>query len=90
MKIFFKPSFSGDFKKLPLNIKEEIRHTCFEIFPYLKDLRDFKEYEIKPMKGFRHYYRMKIKEYRLGFKRDNNSVIFMRVKYRKDIYKFFP
>lgn len=69
MKIFFKPSFTRDFKKLPPNIKEEIWNICFEIFPNLKNLRDIREYEIKPMKSFRNYYRMKIREYRLGFKK---------------------
>lgn len=90
MEIFFKPSFIKDFKSLPLEIKEEVKKICLEIFPKLEDIRDLIGYQIKPIKGFKSYYRIRIKDYRLGFKKENHSIIFMRVKYRKDIYRYFP
>ncbi|MBU4369479.1 type II toxin-antitoxin system mRNA interferase toxin, RelE/StbE family [Patescibacteria group bacterium] len=90
MEIFFKPSFIKDFKKLPEEIKNEIRRVCLIIFPSIKDLREFKEFEIKPIKGFKNFYRIKLKEYRIGFKKENSQIIFMRAKHRKDIYRYFP
>ena len=90
MKIFFKPSFIKDFKKLSVSVKMEVKNVCLKDFPALKNIYDFKEYKIKPIKGFKNYYRIRIGNYRLGFKKEDNLIIFMRVKYRKDIYRYFP
>ena len=91
MKILFKPSFIGDFKKLPLDIQREVRHICTEIFPKLKSLKGFCSYNIKPLTGFKSYFRIKLGSYRIGFKeRNDGGIEFMRVKHRKDIYKHFP
>lgn len=90
MQIFFKPSFASDLKRLPSDIQNEVRHICTEIFPKLKNLRDFSLYNIKPITGFRFYFRIKLNDYRIGFKKIGNVVEFMRVKHRKDIYRYFP
>ncbi|MEK7146719.1 MAG: type II toxin-antitoxin system RelE/ParE family toxin [Patescibacteria group bacterium] len=90
MKIFFKPSFIKDLEKIPLQIRSEIKIICFQIFPAANNLKTLKGYSIKPLSGFKHYYRLRFGEYRIGFKNENNEVIFMRVKNRKDIYKYFP
>jgi mRNA interferase RelE/StbE len=90
MEIFFKPSFIKDFKKLPKETKLEVKKLCLEIFPRIKDLRDLSNLNIKPIKGFRNFYRIKLKDYRIGFKKENNKIIFIRVKHRKDIYRYFP
>ncbi len=91
MKIFFKPSFISDFKKLPRDIQKEVRYICTDIFPKLKNVRGFSLYNTKPITGFRFYFRIKLGDYRIGFKkRVDNSIEFMRVKHRKDIYKYFP
>lgn len=91
MVISFKPSFIKDFKSLPMEIKIETRRICTDIFPKLKNLFDFQEYRIKKISGFSKYYRIKIDNYRIGFKKESGSEIcFMRVKHRKDIYKVFP
>ncbi len=90
MEIFFKQSFIKDFKKLPREIKREAKRICLEAFPFIRELREFKEFEIKPIKGFKNYHRIKLGDYRIGFKKENGKVIFMRVKRRKDIYRYFP
>ena len=90
MNVSFKPSFIKDFQDLPVDAKRAVKRICLIIFPKLKNLFDFREYKIKPIKGFKGYYRIKLVDFRLGFKKENNSVIFMRVKHRKDIYKCFP
>jgi mRNA-degrading endonuclease RelE of RelBE toxin-antitoxin system len=36
MEIFFKPSFIKDFKRLPKEIKPEVKKICFEIIPKVK------------------------------------------------------
>ena len=90
MDIFFKPSFIKDFKKLPKNIKADVRKICSEDFLIAKDLMEIRQVDIKLIKGFKNYFRVRIGDYRIGFKKEDQSVVFMRVKHRKDIYKIFP
>ena len=90
MEIFFKPTFIKDFKKLPKEIKLIVKKICFEIVPQAKDLKELSNLNIKPIKGFKNFYRIKLKDYRIGFKKENNKIIFIRVKHIKDIYKYFP
>jgi mRNA interferase RelE/StbE len=43
------------------------------------------------MQGFQKYYRIRIGEYRLGFEMiDAETILFILVSHRKDIYKYFP
>lgn len=90
MEVFFKPSFIKDFKKLPYETKNEVKNICYEIFPFLNNLKDFKGYKIKSIQGFKNYYRIKLGNYRIGFKKENENMIFIRILHRKDIYKNFP
>ena len=90
MDILFKPTFIKDFKKLPRKIKEKVRDLCLKDFVLINDLKDFKRFQIKPIKNFRGYYRIKLDNYRIGFKKTNGKIIFMRIKHRKDIYRYFP
>ena len=90
MEVFFKPIFIKDFKKLPRETRNEVKNICYEIFPPLNSLKDIKNYKIKPIQGFKNYYRIKLGDYRIGFKKENENIIFMRILQRKDIYKYFP
>jgi len=90
MEIFFKRTFLKDYKRLPKELLEEVKEICNSIFPRIKNLADFKEYPIRKIRGFKNYYRIKIGDFRIGFKKSDNQVIFMRVLHRKDIYKYFP
>ena len=45
---------------------------------------------VKKLKGFEEFYRVRIGKYRVGIKYDDNEVTFIRILSRKDIYKFFP
>lgn len=90
MKVLFKPTFIKEFNNLSKIIKEEVGKICLDIFPKLQNLREFKNYDLKSIKGFKNYYRIRIGDYRIGFKIESNAVIFIRVCHRKDIYKCFP
>jgi mRNA-degrading endonuclease RelE of RelBE toxin-antitoxin system len=70
MEIFFKPTFIKDFKKLPKEIKLEVEKICIDIAPNIKDLRDLKNLDIKPIKGFKDFYRIKINDYRIDSKKE--------------------
>ncbi len=46
---------------------------------------------IKKLSGFRDYYRIRIGEYRMGFElMDENTIRFIIIAHRKDIYRYFP
>jgi len=90
MEVLFKKSFVKDFEKLPKDIKKEVKEVCLLNFPEIKNLMEFTKYPVSKIKGFDDYYRIRIRNFRVGFKKVNQQIIFMRVLYRKDIYKYFP
>lgn len=89
MEVLFKPTFIKEFNNLQKSLKGEIGKICLEIFPKLQNLKEFRNYDLNPIKGFKSYYRIRIGDYRIGFKVESNAVIFMRVCHRKDIYRYF-
>jgi mRNA interferase RelE/StbE len=46
--------------------------------------------EIKKMSGGEGYYRLRVGDYRLGLAVEGDSVAFVRVLHRKEIYRHFP
>lgn len=91
MNVFFKPSFLKDLNKLPFHIRREVYYVCTEIFPAARDIRAIRGYDLKPLKGFKDYYRIRLEHYRIGFKRvKDDKIEFMRVLHRKDMYRHFP
>jgi mRNA interferase RelE/StbE len=51
----------------------------------LSDLRNTKKMVAKG-----NYYRMRIGNYRIGFKAETDGIILLRFMHRKDIYSYFP
>jgi len=46
---------------------------------------------VKKLTGFKNYYRIRIGDFRLGFEKINdNTIRFITVARRKDIYSVFP
>ena len=90
MKVVFKPSFLKELDKLPFEINRAVQEICFTIFPRAKNLSQIHDIDIKPLKGYKHYYRIRIGNYRVGFKHLNGTVMFIIVLHRKDIYRNFP
>lgn len=46
---------------------------------------------LKKISGFKTYYRIRMGEYRIGFEKiDNQTIRFILIAHRKDIYKSFP
>jgi mRNA interferase RelE/StbE len=46
--------------------------------------------QIKKLKGYNSFYRIKIGNYRIGFEVVSEILIFTRILHRKDIYRYFP
>lgn len=88
MKVTVQKLFEKDIqhisdKKLAAQVMTAIQtmETCNK----LSDLRN-----IKKMKAKGNYYRMRIGNYRLGFKAETETLILLRFMDRKDIYSYFP
>lgn len=90
MEVFFKPSFLRDFRKLPADIKRSTKHLCAGEFPKCASLGELNAWDIKKLWGYQNYYRVRIGDYRVGFKVEKNAATFMRVRHRRDIYRVFP
>ena len=90
MEVLFKRTFIKDFKKLPKNIQEKVREICLFIFPETKNFNEIRHFPVRKIQGFNIYFRIKVGNYRIGFKKEGQSIVFMRVLHRKDIYRFFP
>jgi mRNA interferase RelE/StbE len=89
MNIEFDKSFEKSLEKTrnkSLLRKIEMISIDFEKAETLADLSN-----IKKLSGYKFYYRVKIGDYRLGFEKiSENTLRFIIVENRKDIYKSFP
>ena len=90
MKVKITKNFYKDVEKLD-NIKiisavEKIVLTIENV----DSLHQIYWVNVKKLKGYNKYYRVRIWNYRLWFELQDNVVIFRRILPRKDIYKFFP
>lgn len=61
---------------------------AFDDIPKLHDMDDVKN--SKKIKVNKQFYRIRVGDYRIGFRLDNNILVFMRALHRKDIYRYFP
>ena len=90
MQVLFRPAFMKDFYALEPEMRLQVEKLCGEVIPTTKDIREIVGYDIKPLRGFKDCYRVKLGKYRVGFKREGEVIIFARVLHRKDIYRYFP
>jgi mRNA interferase RelE/StbE len=88
MQVFYEKSFLKDIKKInDKNIANKLKKILNK-FEEEANLTTF--LNVKKLKGFDNFYRIKIGTYRLGFKYENESIEVIRFLHRKDIYKLFP
>lgn len=88
MKTEFLESFLTDLEKvknakLLTKIREAIENVEESNSP--QEIRNFKK-----LKGSKTYYRIRIGQYRVGLKMENDTIIFIRFLSRKEIYRYFP
>ncbi len=90
MKAEFKPSFKKDFQTLESVIQRRVSLFCLEIVTVAESQKDLFTHGVKKLAGWGSYYRVRIGDYRIGFKIEGSTIIFMHVLHRKDIYRHFP
>ena len=89
MKIEFDRSFYKSLDNISENkVLTKLQNIIIEINKarYLSELKN-----VKKLTGFKSYYRIKLKDYRIGIELINASTVrFILICHRKDIYKKFP
>ncbi|HOJ72202.1 MAG TPA: type II toxin-antitoxin system RelE/ParE family toxin [Syntrophorhabdaceae bacterium] len=88
MKTLYKRTFIRDLSSLPEQVKEKIQAIVFNEIPNMQDISQISG--LKKIRGHKRYYRIKIGDYRIGIEIRENTIVFMRVLHRKDIYRYFP
>ena len=88
MKLIVQKVFEKDISKISnkkLAVQVSVAIEEMEQAFKLTDLQN-----IKKMIGKGNYYRMRIGDYRLGFKVKSGNIVLLRFLNKKDIYKYFP
>jgi mRNA interferase RelE/StbE len=89
VKIKFKKSFAKDLKKrsqerkLLSRVQEAIQ--AVEDTPSIHEIKN-----LKKLKADGNYYRIRLGDYRMGLKIEEETVVFVRLLHRSDIYRYFP
>lgn len=89
MIVEFDRSFSKSIDKLK---NKRIKEKTIKFIEEVENINSIKQLtSIKKLKGHKIYYRKKIGDYRIGFEyQKNNTVVFIIIAHRKDIYTLFP
>lgn len=89
MKVAYLPTFVKDLKKLKHQaIYHDLQQLVFHTIPAYSTLSEIPH--IKKLKGEKQAYRIRLKDYRIGFFVEDDQIIFSRVLHRQEIYKRFP
>jgi mRNA interferase RelE/StbE len=85
----YRKTFLKDLAAVPKRHRSRIERLVFDEIPVSENI--FANFDIDRMKGYEHYWRIRIGHYRVGIKiTDDNTIIFYRVKSREEIYRVFP
>ena len=89
MNILFDKSFSKSLDKIK---SSTIKIKVEELIVELENVKTINEVpSLKKMTGNRSYFRKRIGDYRLGIEiESSNTIRFIVIAHRKDIYRIFP
>ena len=87
MNFEIRKTFTKDADKLPANIQRQLAVIITDI-QQAKQLTQIKD--CKKIKGSKTAFRIRLRQYRIGFFFENETIELVRVLARKDIYKYFP
>ena len=88
MKVLFEQSFAKDLKKVK---DRRILDRVATLIQEVKEAENIQKIKnIRKLKGFDSYYRIRVGNFRIGIDLDNETIVFVRILLRKDIYKYFP
>ena len=81
-------TFEKDVKKIrDAGILKELAHCILEL-ESIEDTRQIRN--LKKIQDSKSFYRIKLKDYRIGVQIEGKYIDLIRFLHRKDVYKFFP
>ncbi len=88
MNIEYKKKFLKELSKLPTEYGQTIEEFVFDTFPTYTSLSEIGK--VEKMTGYKNYFKIRFGDYRVGIKKENDTIIIETVKHRREIYKYFP
>ncbi len=88
MKTAYRKRFLKDLAALPAGVRARIETFVFETVPGADTLAETGK--VEKMHGYKHCYKVRFGDYRVGLIVRNDTVYFERVLHRRDIYRYFP
>ena len=88
MQIEYKKRFLKELSKLPIEHSQTIEQFVFDIFPTYDNLGEIGK--VEKMTGYKNYFKIRFGDYRVGIKKENDTIIIETIKHRREIYKYFP
>ena len=88
MKVRFRNSFKKDLKRIN---DQKVLENVSQVIATVKGAESLAEItNLKKLKGYDDFYRVRIGEFRIGIRLVDGEIIFVRLLHRKEIYRFFP
>ena len=89
MKVLYVKALVKDLEAVSRNLG--VKKRLLKLIERLKTIDSLSELQnIKKIKGYDNYYRLRVGDYRLGLKLSGNTVELIRFLHRRDIYRRFP
>ena len=88
MEIRINKRFLKDLTQLPDVQRKKIEAFVFHEAQKFHSLKDIQN--LRKLKGYKYFYRIRFGEYRVGLSIRKDVLIFERILHRKDIYKYYP
>jgi len=89
MKVLYVRALVKDLEAVSRNLG--VKKRLLKLIEMLKTIDSLSELQnIKKIKGYDNYYRLRVGDYRLGLKLSGNTVELIRFLHRRDIYRRFP
>jgi mRNA interferase RelE/StbE len=82
-KLFEKDILRVTDKKLAIRLNQILSEI--EISKSISQIKN-----LKKIKGYSDYFRVRLGDYRLGVKFENDGIYLLRFMHRKEIYRYFP
>jgi mRNA interferase RelE/StbE len=88
LKVIFKQSLARDLKRIR---NKSLLQRVQDVIEQLEQVSSLDEFgHTRKISDSKVYYRIRIGDYRLGLRLENNIVTLIRFLHRKDIYRYFP
>ncbi len=88
MNVAFEASFARDLKRIR---NKAILRQVQQVIDQTKAAVTLSDvHNLKKMQGYETFYRIRLRDYRIGIEVVGERAIFVRILHRKDIYRYFP